>query len=86
VQLAAACAAAAAAAAADYYLLLRFLRARNYELDKATKMWLDTLAWRKQYEVDGIMDNFMFHEKDQFLTAYPQGYHKTDKMVSARPS
>jgi hypothetical protein len=67
---------------ADYYTLLRFLRARNYELDKAMKMWLDTLEWRKEYDVDTILDNFAFHEREQFLMAYPQGYHKTDKLVS----
>lgn len=68
--------------AADYYTLLRFLRARNYEFDKAVRMWMDTLDWRGEYEVDGILDNFMFHEREQFLMAYPQGYHKTDKLVS----
>lgn len=67
----------------DYYTLLRFLRARNYELDKAMKMWLDTLEWRKEYDVDTILDSFMFHEREQFLMAYPQGYHKTDKLVSS---
>lgn len=70
--------------ATDYYTLLRFLRARNYELDKAMKMWLDTLEWRKEYEVDTILDAFVFHEREQFLMAYPQGYHKTDKLVSSR--
>lgn len=70
---------------ADYYTLLRFLRARNYELDKAMKMWLDTLEWRKEYDVDTILDNFAFHEREQFLMAYPQGYHKTDKLVSKQP-
>jgi hypothetical protein len=66
---------------ADYYTLLRFLRARNYIYDKAVKMWLDTLEWRKEYDVDTILDNFVFHEREQFLMAYPQGYHKTDKLV-----
>lgn len=67
----------------DYYTLLRFLRARNYEQDKALKMWMDTLEWRREFEVDTILDNFVFHEREQFLMAYPQGYHKTDKLVSA---
>eukprot|EP00882_Tetradesmus_deserticola_P019017 GHRQ01020459.1.p2 GENE.GHRQ01020459.1~~GHRQ01020459.1.p2 ORF type:complete len:256 (+),score=117.00 GHRQ01020459.1:337-1104(+) len=43
-------------------------------------MWLDTLEWRKEYEVDNILENFVFHEREQFLMAYPQGYHKTDKL------
>ncbi len=57
---------------ADYYLLLRFLRARNYDLDKAAKMWCDSLVWRKEHGVDTILDDFVFHEREQFLMAYPQ--------------
>lgn len=71
------------AAIADYYTLLRFLRARNYVFEKAIKMWMDTLEWRREYEVDTILENFVFHEREQFLMAYPQGYHKTDKLVGA---
>jgi len=97
----------------DYYGLLRFLRARNYDLDKAGRMWQDTLEWRAQLGADGMLGplggglgggatggggggatgggggggsggaegGFVFHEREQFLMAYPQGYHKTDKMV-----
>jgi hypothetical protein len=67
---AAAASASASAADADYYTLLRFVRARNYELDKAFKMWSDSLAWRKEFDVDAILDNFVFHEREQFLMAY----------------
>jgi hypothetical protein len=56
--------------APDYYTLLRFLRARNYEQDKAFKMWCDTLAWRREFDVDTILENFTFHEREQFLMAY----------------
>lgn len=45
-------------------------------------MWMDTLHWRHEFDVDNILDNFVFHEREQFLMAYPQGYHKTDKLVS----
>jgi hypothetical protein len=54
----------------DYYSLLRFLRARNYEHDKAFKMWTDSLAWRREFDVDTILDGFTFHEREQFLMAY----------------
>jgi len=54
----------------DYYALLRFLRARNYEHDKAFKMWCDSLSWRREFEVDEILDSFVFHEREQFLMAY----------------
>ena len=32
--------------------------------------------------MDNILESFVFHEKEQFLMCYPQGYHKTDKLVS----
>lgn len=33
-------------------------------------------------KVDDIIHKFQFHERDVFLSLYPQGYHKTDKLVS----
>jgi hypothetical protein len=69
---------------ADLYTYRRFLRARQHDLARAKAMWHDHLAWRKEYEADTILDNFHFHERDAFISLYPQGYHKTDKMVSAR--
>jgi hypothetical protein len=71
----------------DYYALLRFLRARNYDPDRASAMWRDSLEWRAALGADAMLDppgrgGFVFHEREQFLMAYPQGYHKTDKMVS----
>jgi len=38
-------------------------------------------AWRRR--VDTMLEEFVFHEREQFLMAYPQGYHKTDKLVSS---
>lgn len=67
---------------ADYYVLRRFLRARSYDLEKATTMWMNNLAWKVEFKVDSILQDFYFDERDKFLTCYPQGYHKTDKLVS----
>eukprot|EP01024_Parvocaulis_polyphysoides_P001152 TRINITY_DN10320_c0_g1_i1.p1 TRINITY_DN10320_c0_g1~~TRINITY_DN10320_c0_g1_i1.p1 ORF type:complete len:486 (+),score=63.15 TRINITY_DN10320_c0_g1_i1:80-1537(+) len=63
----------------DYHMLLRFLRARDYEVDKATEMLIQHLQWRKEYGTDTIIEDFDFKERTQFLAVYPQGYHKTDK-------
>ncbi|GIL98488.1 hypothetical protein Vretimale_3847 [Volvox reticuliferus] len=60
-------------------MLRRFLRARTYDLDKATKMLNDHIIWRKEHHVDTILQDFYFTERDKFLAAYPQGYHKLDK-------
>jgi CRAL/TRIO domain len=38
------------------------------------------LKWRKDMGVDDIIEKFNFHERDAFLTLYPQGYHKTDRL------
>jgi hypothetical protein len=69
---------------ADYYLLRRFLRARSYDLEKATVMWLNNVEFKKEFDIDHILENFEFGERAAFLQAYPQGYHKSDKLVGAR--
>ena len=45
-------------------------------------MWADDVKWRKEFGCDTILEDFHFHERDAFISVYPQGYHKTDKMVS----
>lgn len=67
----------------SYYTLLRFLRARDYSIDKATKMWLDHLAWRQEHHVDTILDDFHFHEAKQFLQYYPQASDRWACVCSA---
>lgn len=67
----------------DKHYLQRFMRARQHDLHKAEKMFLDHLAWRKDFGTDTILDDFVYNERDSFLALYPQGYHKVDK--SGRP-
>lgn len=43
-------------------------------------MFLAHLKWREDLGVDSILEDFHFHERDAFLTLYPQGYHKTDRL------
>ena len=43
-------------------------------------MFLNHLNWRKEMGVDTIDKTLHFHERDAFLTLYPQGYHKTDRL------
>jgi hypothetical protein len=33
---------------------------------------MDHMNWRKDFDVDDILDDFHFIEKEQFVTAYPQ--------------
>lgn len=63
------------------HTLLRFLKARKFDIDLATEMFVNSAAWRKSFGAEDIMDTFTFDEVDSFIEFYPQGYHKTDKMV-----
>lgn len=59
--------------------LLRFLRARKFDLAKAIQMFVACEDWRKLFGTDTILEDFHYHEKPLVAKMYPQYYHKTDK-------
>ncbi|KAF8905856.1 CRAL-TRIO domain-containing protein [Gymnopilus junonius] len=63
----------------DDAMLLRFLRARKFDLLKAKKMLLDAEKWRQEFGVDDLVKNFNFIEREEVNKYYPRYYHKTDK-------
>ncbi|GBE79014.1 Sec14 cytosolic factor [Sparassis crispa] len=60
-------------------MLLRFLRARKFDLAKAKAMIIACEEWRKDFGVDEIYSNFDFPEIAEVDKYYPQYYHKMDK-------
>jgi len=63
----------------DDACLLRFLRARKFDLVKTKKMFGDCEKWRKEFGVDELVATFDYKERDEVMKYYPRYYHKTDK-------
>ncbi|PYI07469.1 hypothetical protein BO78DRAFT_396335 [Aspergillus sclerotiicarbonarius CBS 121057] len=63
----------------DTLTLLRFLRARKFDVVAAKTMFVDTEKWRKDFGTDELVRTFEYNEKAQVFQYYPQYYHKTDK-------
>lgn len=63
----------------DDHLLLRFCRARKFDLPKILEMFEANLQWRKDRKVDEIYASFVYEEREQVQALYPRFYHKTDK-------
>lgn len=64
----------------DDPVLLRFLRARKFTLEKSLIMFENYLNWRRENNVDELI-NFKFDCLKELKKVYPHGYHKTDKIV-----
>ncbi|KZT08288.1 CRAL/TRIO domain-containing protein [Laetiporus sulphureus 93-53] len=71
--------------APDDFTLMRFLRARSFDTEAATTMWIKCQAWRKSVDGVGIdeiykqMDPYDFPERREVFEYWPMWFHKTDK-------
>ena len=42
----------------DPHMMLRFLRAGKYAIDKTKQMWSDMLKWKREFGADIILEDF----------------------------
>ncbi|EXJ60218.1 hypothetical protein A1O7_04370 [Cladophialophora yegresii CBS 114405] len=63
----------------DTLTLLRFLRARKFNVENAKAMFIKNEQWRKEFGTDDLVRTFDYKERPQMFEYYPQYYHKTDK-------
>ena len=63
----------------DDYDFLRFCRARKFVIADIQLMFTNYINWRRENNVDTVLDDFEFPEKAQLMEIYPMGYHGLDK-------
>ncbi|XP_067673687.1 SEC14-like protein 5 isoform X1 [Haliotis asinina] len=57
--------------------ILRFLRARDFNVEKAREMLVHSLAWRKLHNIDRLLDTYEI--PPVIKKYYPGGWHYCDK-------
>ena len=64
----------------DDLFLLRFLRARKFDLEKTMEMFKKFLKWRIDMNVDELLRSYELQRLIEIKKLYPHGYHRTDKI------
>lgn len=64
----------------DDYYLLRFCRARKFNLAKTIEMFEAMIAWRKQYDVENCVSIYKCPNLAAMKKIYKHCWHKTDKI------
>ncbi|KAG4069858.1 hypothetical protein HA402_009565 [Bradysia odoriphaga] len=61
----------------DYQTMLRFLRARDFSVEKASQMLQESLNWREENCVDQILSEYK--KPSVVVKHFPGGWHQCDK-------
>jgi hypothetical protein len=64
----------------DDATLLRFLRARKFDIAKAHKQLAGAAAWREKHDVDRLFANFDTDEMEKARSFYPMWTGRRDKV------
>lgn len=60
----------------DYPTLLRFLRARDFNIEKASHMLMESIKWRHEHDVDNLLYNY--HQPAVISKYFPGAWHDFD--------
>lgn len=63
----------------DRWTLLRFLKARQWDIQRAAVMYNTMTKWRREHGTDQLPASFHFQEEDAVVAHYPHFFHKVDK-------
>ncbi|KAF4126140.1 CRAL TRIO N [Geosmithia morbida] len=63
----------------DTLTLLRFLRARKFDVELSKKMFVECEEWRTKTKLDETVPTWDYPERAEISKYYKQFYHKTDK-------
>ncbi|KAI3726767.1 hypothetical protein L1987_66571 [Smallanthus sonchifolius] len=63
----------------DYHMILKYLKAMNFNMEETKNMWINMLKWRKDFGADTILEDYKFNELNEVRKYVPQGYHGIDK-------
>lgn len=61
------------------HALCRFLRARNFDLEKSHAMLVNHLKWREEIKLDEEWDKWQLSDSEELQKYWPQYYHGTDR-------
>uniref|UniRef100_UPI001CB8D08B phosphatidylinositol/phosphatidylcholine transfer protein SFH2-like n=1 Tax=Erigeron canadensis TaxID=72917 RepID=UPI001CB8D08B len=63
----------------DHCMMLRYLKAKNFNIGHTKDMWISMLKWRKDFGANNILEDFKFNELEEVLQYFLQGYHGVDR-------